>query len=144
MWRIEGTFPWEKSIFNKDRKKSYWIFWKLYVLIPFCCHKIAPQRIQDRTFVPVFSLTMFPLGKRFTITYCRLLENIKMKENIHAICVHARSKTNFVLWLYFHFYLFIYLLANSVNTKCRPSKLIAILSCKIIIDALASKVHIAL
>ena len=45
---------------------------------------------------------------------------------------------------YFHFYLFIYLLANSVNTKCRPSKLIAILSCKIIIDALASKVHIAL
>ena len=45
---------------------------------------------------------------------------------------------------YFHFYLFIYLLANSVNAKCRPSKLIAILSCKIIIDALASKVHIAL
>ena len=107
LWRIEGTFPWEKSIFNKDRKKSYWIFWKLYVLIPFCCHKIAPQRIQDWTFVPVFSLTMFPLGKRFTITYCRLLENIKMKENIHAICVHARSKTNFVLWLFP--FLFIYL-----------------------------------
>ena len=42
---------------------------------------------------------------------------------------------------YFHFYLFIYLLANSVNTKCRPSKLIAILSCKIILDQLEQGAH---
>ena len=42
---------------------------------------------------------------------------------------------------YFHFYLFIYLLANSVNTKCRPSKLIAIPFCKIIIDALGQGAH---
>ena len=32
------------------------------------------------------------------------------------------------------FELLLTILANSVNTKCRPSKLIAILSCKIIMD----------
>ena len=35
----------------------------------------------------------------------------------------------------------IYILANSVNTKCRSSKLIVILSCKIIIDALEQGAH---
>ena len=33
------------------------------------------------------------------------------------------------------------ILANSVNTKCRPSKLIAIPFCKIIIDALEKGAH---
>ena len=39
------------------------------------------------------------------------------------------------------FELLLTILANSVNTKCRPSKLIAILSCKIIIDALGQGAH---
>ena len=33
------------------------------------------------------------------------------------------------------------ILANSVSTKCRPSKLIAIPFCKIVIDALRQGVH---
>ena len=33
------------------------------------------------------------------------------------------------------------LLANSVNTKCRPFKLIAIAFCKIIIDPLGQGAH---
>ena len=39
------------------------------------------------------------------------------------------------------FELLLTILANSVNTKCRPSKLIAILSCKIILDQLEQGAH---
>ena len=35
----------------------------------------------------------------------------------------------------------VYILANSVNTRCRPSKLIATPFCKIIIDALGQDAH---
>ena len=38
-------------------------------------------------------------------------------------------------------YLFIRILANRVNIKCRPSKLITIPFCKILIDALGQGAH---
>ena len=69
------------------------------------------------------------------------IEFTTFEKNLINKTVSFLFKCNLLLLRQVLLMLLYYLLANSVNTKCRPSKLIAIPFCKIIIDALGQGAH---
>ena len=65
--------------------------------------------------------------------YC-LFVSLKLSRKSHVHHAFLITEVKFLLSL-------LYWLANSVNTKCRPYRLIAIPFCKIVIDALEQGAH---